>query len=106
MEAQHQETTNVLNLKKVNHNNWSKQDYENLKKSKGLQQSIRGSAIIKDVISHLQIRDNRYDLGNIADNEKEELNYNTVYQKFYGESFALFLKNNKVSNHLTLGELS
>ena len=97
MEAKEAEPAKILNLGRVNHTNWTKGDYENLKKVKGMSKSLRGSQIIRDVISNLQIRG----AGVVSDKAggaqpAVEPNYNSIYQKFYGESFGEFLGKNKV----------
>ena len=96
MEAKEDEQRNVLNVKKVNLNSWNKQDYENLKKAKGMGSSLRGSQIVKDVISNLQIRGFYNGDGDYNFNDDNDYNYNKVFQIFYGQSFKEFLEKNKV----------
>lgn len=97
MQASEEEQKNVLNLKKVNLNSWNKEDYENLKRAKGMGHSLRGSQIVKDVISNLQIRGFYNGDGDYNFNDDNEYNYNKVFQRFYGQSFREFLERNKVT---------
>lgn len=97
MEAKEEEQRNVLNLKKVNLNSWNKEDYEKLKRTRGMGMSLRGSQIVRDVINNLQIRGFYNDDGDYNFNDDHDYNYNKVFQRFYGQSFREFLERSQVS---------
>lgn len=96
MEAEDIGHKNVLNLQCVNFNQWSQNDYDNIKKSKNMNRSLRGSQIVMDVIANLKVRGFYSETGNYNYHDDHEANYNRVYQRSYGFSFKQFLENNKV----------
>ena len=93
-EAHH---TALLDLTRVPNNNWNKSDFDNLKKSKGYSKSFRGSQIVKDVVSGLRLRTIQpAPSSRVGDEPVVDQTYNTIFQRYYGESYAEFLDLNRV----------
>lgn len=90
--------TRVLDIGKVNHNKWTKSEYEGIKKTKGMQRSIRGSQIARDVISNLRVRGGTLGASfSMGSEHSAAANYNSIYQRHYGESFGNYLEKHKVN---------
>jgi hypothetical protein len=86
----------VLNVRTVNYNPWNNKEYQELKKSKNMNKSFRGSEIIKDVIANLQVRGFYNNDGDYNFNDEGESNHNRVFQRSYGMAFRQHLEQNKV----------
>lgn len=96
MEQEEIPKNNVLNLQCVNFNQWSQKDYDNIKKAKNMNRSLRGSQIVMDVIANLRVRGVYTEMGKYNYNDDREANHNMVFQRSYGYSFKQFLEANKV----------
>jgi len=95
MEASEPVAKPVLNVRTVNYNQWNSKEYQDLKKSKNMNKSLRGSEIIKDVIANLQVRGFYNNDGDYNFNDEGESNHNRVFQRSYGRAFKQHLEDNK-----------
>lgn len=96
MEANEEVGRAVLNLRTVNYNQWNSKEYQDLKRSKNMNQSLRGSEIVRDVIANLQVRGFYNTDGDYNFNDERETNHNSVFQRSYGSAFKQYLEENKV----------
>lgn|SRR3990167_5512451 len=98
MEIAEPTPTRVLDMSKVHANKWTRSEYDAIKKIRGIQKSIRGSQIARDVISKLEVRSTGIGASfSMGGEYSASTNYNSIYQRHYGESFANYLEKHKVT---------